>query len=142
MKTTLLTFTMTASLPGAGAARAQAPAPAPAQPAAAAPAAAAPVAITDVDLKAIAGPKAEDRAKGDPGSDGIERGSAARAQRGPYTNYLKRNALQGRRFGVPAFILKTAAPGIPSRTLLLTPDAREFYRLEQLWGEAPSREVG
>jgi len=67
MKTTLLTFTMTASLLGAGAARAQAPAPAPAQPAAAAPAAAAPVAITDVDLKAIAGPKAEDRAKGDPG---------------------------------------------------------------------------
>jgi len=67
MKTTLLAFTITASLLGAGAARAQAPAPAPAQPAAAAPAAAAPVAITDVDLKAIAGPKAEDRAKGDPG---------------------------------------------------------------------------
>jgi ribosome-associated protein len=25
---------------------------------------------------------------------------------------------------------------------VMTPDAREFYRLEQLWGEAPSREVG
>ena len=25
---------------------------------------------------------------------------------------------------------------------IFTPDAREFYRLEQLWGEAPSREVG
>jgi ribosome-associated protein len=25
---------------------------------------------------------------------------------------------------------------------VFTPDAREFYRLEQLWGEAPSREVG
>jgi ribosome-associated protein len=24
---------------------------------------------------------------------------------------------------------------------IFTPDAREFYRLEQLWGEAPSREV-
>jgi ribosome-associated protein len=24
---------------------------------------------------------------------------------------------------------------------VFTPDAREFYRLEQLWGEAPSREV-
>ena len=24
---------------------------------------------------------------------------------------------------------------------IVTPDAREFYRLEQLWGEAPSREV-
>ena len=25
---------------------------------------------------------------------------------------------------------------------VFTPEAREFYRLEQLWGEAPSREVG
>ena len=25
---------------------------------------------------------------------------------------------------------------------IFTPEAREFYRLEQLWGEAPSREVG
>jgi ribosome-associated protein len=25
---------------------------------------------------------------------------------------------------------------------IFTPDAREFYRLEQLWGEAPRREVG
>jgi ribosome-associated protein len=25
---------------------------------------------------------------------------------------------------------------------IFTPDAREFYRLEQLWGEAPAREVG
>jgi ribosome-associated protein len=25
---------------------------------------------------------------------------------------------------------------------IFTPDAREFYRLEQLWGEAPSRAVG
>jgi len=25
---------------------------------------------------------------------------------------------------------------------VFTPDAREFYRLEQLWGEAPSRELG
>jgi ribosome-associated protein len=24
---------------------------------------------------------------------------------------------------------------------IFTPDAREFYRLEQLWGEAPAREV-
>jgi ribosome-associated protein len=24
---------------------------------------------------------------------------------------------------------------------IFTPDAREYYRLEQLWGEAPSREV-
>ena len=25
---------------------------------------------------------------------------------------------------------------------IFTPEAREFYRLEQLWGEAPRREVG
>ena len=61
-------------------------------------------------------------------------GSAARAQRGPYTNYLDRNALEGKRFGVPAFMLKTAAPGQQSRTLLLTPDAREMFMqaLEEL----------
>jgi ribosome-associated protein len=25
---------------------------------------------------------------------------------------------------------------------IFTPEAREFYRLEQLWGEAPKRAVG
>ena len=25
---------------------------------------------------------------------------------------------------------------------VFTPDARDFYRLEQLWGEAPKRAVG
>jgi ribosome-associated protein len=25
---------------------------------------------------------------------------------------------------------------------VFTPEAREFYRLEQLWGEAPKRAVG
>ncbi len=55
------------------------------------------------------------------------RGSAARAQRAAYTNYLKRNALEGKRFGVPAFMLKTAAPGRPSRTVLLEPAAREMF---------------
>ncbi len=38
-------------------------------------------------------------------------GSAALAQPGPYTQYLKPDALQGKRFGVPAFIL--AGTGIP-----------------------------
>jgi amidase len=33
-------------------------------------------------------------------------GSAGKAQRGPYTQYLKADALRGKRFGVPAFILK------------------------------------
>jgi Asp-tRNA(Asn)/Glu-tRNA(Gln) amidotransferase A subunit family amidase len=38
-------------------------------------------------------------------------GSAAKAQPGPYTRYLKADALKGKRFGVPAFIL--AGAGIP-----------------------------
>ena len=54
-------------------------------------------------------------------------GSAAKAQRGPYTNYLKADALKGKRIGVPAFIVKEAVPGVPARTLLLTPDARAMF---------------
>jgi amidase len=38
-------------------------------------------------------------------------GSAAKAQSGPYTQYLKADALKGKRFGVPAFII--AGAGIP-----------------------------
>ena len=43
--------------------------------------------------------------------DGATAGSAQLAQPGPYTNYLHRDALKGKRFGVPAFILQGA--GIP-----------------------------
>ncbi len=48
--------------------------------------------------------------------DPATQGSAARAQPGPYTRYLKPDALKGRRFGVPAFILGGANPpfhGVP-----------------------------
>lgn len=44
-------------------------------------------------------------------------GSSAKAQPGPYTQYLKADALRGKRFAVPAFILKgTGIPfhGLPS----------------------------
>ena len=60
--------------------------------------------VTDaaVALSVMAGP--------DP-LDARTEGSAALAQLGPYTQYLKANALQGKRFGVPAFILK--GTGIP-----------------------------
>ena len=37
-------------------------------------------------------------------------GSQAKAQPGPYTNYLKAGALKGKRFAVPAFILSGATP--------------------------------
>ena len=43
--------------------------------------------------------------------------SAAKAQPGPYTQYLKADALKGKRFGVPAFVLTGAGipfQGIPS----------------------------
>ena len=72
MKKVLLAFTIAWSLAAMGTARGQTPAPpsAPAATTQAVPAAAPPpaaVPITDADLKAIAAPKAEDKAKGDPG---------------------------------------------------------------------------
>ena len=42
--------------------------------------------------------------------DPVTIGSAAKAQPGPYTRYLKAGALTGKRFGVPAFILDGDAP--------------------------------
>ena len=42
--------------------------------------------------------------------DPVTIGSAAKAQPGPYTQYLKPGALKGKRFGVPAFILDGDAP--------------------------------
>jgi amidase len=48
---------------------------------------------------------------GEDPSDPRTIGSAAKAQPGPYTRYLKADALKGKRFGVPAFILEGA--GIP-----------------------------
>jgi Asp-tRNA(Asn)/Glu-tRNA(Gln) amidotransferase A subunit family amidase len=45
--------------------------------------------------------------------DPATRGSAAKAQPAPYTQYLKPEALKGRRFGVPALILQGI--GIPFR---------------------------
>jgi Amt family ammonium transporter len=69
MRKVLLAFSFIWCLAFAGVAQAQAPEAA-AQPPAAAPAAAAPAAapvpITDADIKAVAAPKAEDRAAGDP----------------------------------------------------------------------------
>src|SRR5580658_1280099 len=43
--------------------------------------------------------------------DPVTQGAASKAQRGPYTQYLQADALKGKRFGVPAFILKGI--GIP-----------------------------
>ena len=50
-------------------------------------------------------------------------GSAAKAQPGPYTQYLKSDALKGKRFGVPAFILEGA--GIPFQGIPASESAAE-----------------
>jgi Amt family ammonium transporter len=67
MKKVLLAFAMTWCLGALGTLHAQAPAADAQPPAPAAAPAAAPVAITDADVKGLSGPKAEDKAKGDPG---------------------------------------------------------------------------
>ena len=51
-------------------------------------------------------------------------GSAALAQPQPYTQYLKPDALQGKRFGVPAFILNGA--GIPFQGILADRSPAQF----------------
>src|ERR1700723_687028 len=66
--------------------------------------------VTDatIALSVMAGP--------DP-LDPPTRDSAAKAQPGPYTQYLKADALKGKRFGVPAFILDGVGPpfhGVPA----------------------------
>lgn len=48
---------------------------------------------------------------GEDALDPATQGSAAKAQPGPYTRYLKSDALEGKRFGVPAFMLQGI--GIP-----------------------------
>ena len=50
-------------------------------------------------------------------------GSAAKAQAGPYTSYLKADALKGKRFGVPGFIFQSQRTPLQPETkamLLLT----------------------
>lgn len=69
--------------------------------------------------------------------DPVTHDSAAKAQRGPYTQYLKADALKGRRFGVPAFIL--AGIGIPFRgTPAVVPDmAAEKHADEEAFALDP-----
>lgn len=57
--------------------------------------------------------------------DPVTRGSAAKAQPGPYTRYLKADALRGKRFGVPAFMLQGIGipfHGIPAAVSQLAAD--------------------
>jgi amidase len=54
-------------------------------------------------------------------------GSAAKAQPGPYTQYLKVDALRGKRFGVPAFIVKEAAASPAGGNGSLHPETRAMF---------------
>jgi amidase len=56
-------------------------------------------------------------------------GSAANAQRGPYTQYLKPDALRGKRFGVPAFVMK--GTGVPFQGVSPNVSADDVRKLEQ-----------
>lgn len=63
--------------------------------------------VTDaaIALTVMAGTGAD----GEPTADALDPRTAeapAKAQRGPYTQYLKPGSLKGKRFGVPAFIMK------------------------------------
>jgi len=55
--------------------------------------------------------------------DAATAGSSGKAQPGPYTQYLKKDALKGKRFGVPAFILEGA--GIPFQGIPAAATAQE-----------------
>jgi Asp-tRNA(Asn)/Glu-tRNA(Gln) amidotransferase A subunit family amidase len=46
-------------------------------------------------------------------------GATAKAQRGPYTQYLKKDALKGKRFGVPAFIMADASLRPETRSMFM-----------------------
>ena len=63
--------------------------------------------VTDaaIALDVMAGINADGKATPD-AMDARTAESAAKAEPGPYTQYLKPGALKGKRFGVPAFILK------------------------------------
>src|SRR5580658_3049337 len=54
-------------------------------------------------------------------------GSAEKAQAGPYTQYLKVDALRGKRFGVPAFIVKEAPTSPTGGNGSLRPETRAMF---------------
>lgn len=55
------------------------------------------------------------------------KGSAALAQSAPYTAYLKPDALKGKRFGVPAFMMEMPAPGVGGSGTPLQPETRDMF---------------
>ena len=78
--------------------------------------------VTDaaIALEAMAG---EDPA------DFRTKGSSASSQPAPYTQYLNKDALRGKRFGVPAFMIanQTQAAPAPGRQTSLQPETRAMF---------------
>jgi amidase len=66
---------------------------------------------------------------GEDAADPRTAGSAVKAQTGPYTNYLKTDALKGKRFGVPAIVLSGA--GIPFQGVPASATSKEVAAATQ-----------
>jgi amidase len=66
---------------------------------------------------------------GEDADDPRTAGSAAKAQTGPYTQYLKADALKGKRFGVPAIVLSGA--GIPFQGIPASATSKEVAAATQ-----------
>jgi amidase len=66
---------------------------------------------------------------GEDAADARTAGSPAKAQPGPYAQYLKADALKGKRFGVPAIVLSGA--GIPFQGVPASATAKEVAAVTQ-----------
>jgi amidase len=65
------------------------------------------------------------------GEDSLDfrtKGSGQKAEAGPYTRYLKKDALRGKRFGVPAFMLETEEDKLHPETRAMLMKAVEQMR--------------
>jgi Asp-tRNA(Asn)/Glu-tRNA(Gln) amidotransferase A subunit family amidase len=62
---------------------------------------------------------------GEDALDPVTAGSAAKAEKGPYVGYLRKGALKGKRFAVPAFILTGETPVFQGICPNATPAERE-----------------
>lgn len=69
--------------------------------------------------------------------DPVTSGSQAKAQPAPYTQYLKPNSLQGKRFGVPAFILDGDSPPFQGICPTATPDQVDAARKDSFLPPRP-----
>jgi amidase len=64
---------------------------------------------------------------GEDAADFRTKDSAASAQPGPYTKYLRKDALMGKRLGVPAFMLNQTQPAAQGGQNSLQPETRAMF---------------